>query len=432
MEIRRSGLVVAAACAAFAFTAVHASEIATITPDQVGLSGERLTRLEKAMQAEIDAGRKAGIITLIARNGRIAHLKAYGKADIAANRPMRTDSVVRLYSMTKPITSVALLMLYEEGKFQLGDPLDQYLPAFQNVKVVKSTDDKGQMQLEDPKRKITIHDVFRHTAGFVYGFGPTPLDKAYQQAGIDLGKLPSLNDFVTKLATQPLLYHPGERWVYSVAHDVQAALVEKLSGMPFDQFVRTRILEPLGMKDTGFGVPASLASRYTACYGPPEKGRLKEIEKADGTNPEGTGYARYTKIPFGGHSLSSTITDYLRFSQMLLNGGELDGVRLLGRKTVELMTSDNLPPGVEDIGPGGRYGLGVGYNKSPAESGNLGSRGQFGWGGAATTWVTIDPQEKMVGIVFTQYMPYDQAFLNKFQTLAYQALVDPRPSAPSP
>ena len=269
MNIRRSGLVVAVACAAFGFTAAHASEIALVTPDQVGLSSERLSRLDRAMQAEIDAGRKAGIITLIARNGRIAQLKAYGKADLAANRPMRTDSVVRLYSMTKPITSVALLMLYEEGKFQLSDPLEQHLPAFKNVKVAKNAaDDSAPLQLEDPKRKITIHDVSRHTAGFVYGWGPTRVDKGYKDAGIDFIKLASLNDFVTKLATQPLLYHPGERWVYSVSHDVQAALVEKLSGMRFDQFVRARILEPLGMKETAFGVPPAMLPRYTACYGP--------------------------------------------------------------------------------------------------------------------------------------------------------------------
>ena len=234
-------------------------------PADVGLSAERLARLDAAMQTEVDAGRKAGIVTLIARRGRVAHLKAYGMAERESNTPMRTDSVFRLYSMTKPITSVALLMLYEEGKFQLSDPLEDYIPAFKDVQVLAGTDGE-RLRLEPPRRKPTIHDVFRHTAGFSYGFNPqAPIDRAYAENGINFDTATSLKQLVAEnLPKAPLLYHPGDQWVYSVAHDVQAYLVEHFSGLPFDEFCRERIFEPLGMSDATFGVPKSVAARYTA------------------------------------------------------------------------------------------------------------------------------------------------------------------------
>jgi CubicO group peptidase (beta-lactamase class C family) len=400
---------------------LDAQDPQTVAPESVGLSSERLARIDKAMQEDIDQKKTGGIVILIARHGSIAYHKAFGMADIESGKKMQTDSLFRLYSMTKPVTSVALLSLYEEGKFQLNDPLEKYIPAFKGVKVFVNTDEKGRTILEEPRRKITIQDVFRHTAGFSYGFGDTPVDKAYQQAGIDFEKMDSLKELVDKLATCPLLYQPGERWVYSLAHDVQAYLVEYFSGMRFDKYVQSRITQPLGMKDAVFGIPKEYVGRYTTNYGPKKEGGIQPIDK-----PANSGYARFTDHPFGGLSLSSTTMDYYRFAQMLLNRGKLDNVRILGRKTVELMTANNLPPQIPDIGMGGGtgYGLGVSSLISPALAANLGSPGNFGWGGAATTHVIIDPKEDMVALYFTQFMPSDMSVIGRFQTLVYQALVD--------
>ena len=403
-------------------SSVTAQKRQAADPETLGLSSERLARIDKAMQEDIDQKKTGGIIVLIARHGTIAYHKAFGMADIESGKKMKTDSLFRLYSMTKPVTSVALLTLFEEGKFQLTDPLEKYIPAFKDVKVFVKADDKGGMVLEEPRRKITIQDVFRHTAGFAYGFGNTPVDKAYQQAGLDFAKLDSLKELVDKLAKLPLLYQPGERWEYSLAHDVQAYLVEYFSGMPFDKYVQSKILKPLGMKDASFGISKESIARYTTNYGPKkEGGGIEPIDK-----PESSSYARFKDHPFGGLSLSSTTTDYFRFAQMLLNKGKLDNARILGRKTVELMTANNLPPQIKDIGmsPGTGYGLGVSSLISPAMTGNIGSQGNFGWGGAATTHVIIDPKEDIVALYFTQLMGGDMSIIGRFQTLVYQALID--------
>jgi CubicO group peptidase (beta-lactamase class C family) len=397
---------------------VNASDTAVVSPESVGLSSDRLARLTRTLQDEVQQKHKAGVVALVARNGKTAYLQAEGMADLAAGRKMQTDSYFRLYSMTKPVTSVALLMLYEEGKFQLSDPLDKYLPAFANVKVYM-----GEGKLAETRRKITVHDVFRHTAGFSYGFTPDPVDEIYRKGGLDPDKLTSLQELTDKLATMPLMYQPGERWVYSMSHDVQARLVEVLSGMKYNEFVLKRITGPLGMKDTFFGIPADRAGRFANTYGPDDKGALQLVASSEkGSAVPVSDYKRYTDKPFGGHSLSATITDYARFAQMLVNGGELDGVRILGRKTVELMTSDHLPAGVAGPSPGMRYGLGVWVLASPAESGNLGSSGQFGWSGAATTHAVMDSKEKLVAILCAQHMPIDFTFMERFETLVYQSL----------
>jgi len=362
---------------------------------------------------------KAGVVVLLWRHGRVAFEKAYGVADLASRAPMRTDAIFRLFSMTKPITSVALLTLYEQGKFQLTDPLEMYVPAFKDVKVFAGLDADGHMILKAPTRKITIQDVMRHTAGFTYGyFGDTPVDRAYREAGLDYLKLDSVKELTEKLARMPLLYNPGERWEYSLAHDVQAYLVEYFSGMPFDVYCQRTLFGPLGMKDSAFGIPAGRAARYPTNYAPQPDGTLKPLYGSD------DGYQRAATHPFGGIGAAATPADYLRFARMLLNGGELDGVRVLGRKTVELMTSDNLPhdnPGWQE---GIRYGLGVSVLTQPAQAGNLGSVGMYGWSGYATTWVNVDPKEDLIALLFTQYTPRDAHFTNEFQTLVYQALVN--------
>lgn len=407
---------------------IPAQEMKVVAPEKVGLSSERLARLDKAMQEEIDQKRKAGIVVLIARHGSIAHFKAYGMADIESGVKMRTDHIFRLFSQTKPITSVALLMLYEEGKFQLTDPLEKYIPAFKGVKVFAGLDAQGKMILEEPKRKITIQDVFRHTAGFSYGMGDTPVDKAYQQADIRTSSktIGSLKELIDKLATMPLLYQPGERWVYSFAHDVQAYLVEYFSGMRFDDFVHEKIFKPLDMKNAVFGIPKDYVARFATIYGPGESGILKARENPAENDKAWRRNLSSAPSGSGGGGISCAAMDYLLFSQMLLNGGKLDNVRILGKKTVELMTSNNLPPQIPDIGrsAGTGYGLGVSVLLNPAMSGNLGSSGQFGWGGAASTMVNIDPTEGMILLFFTQYMPSDRNIGNRFQTLAYQAIVD--------
>jgi CubicO group peptidase (beta-lactamase class C family) len=385
-----------------------ADELEQAAPESVGLSTARLQRIDVAMQAEIDTGRKAGGAVLIARHGKIAYLKAFGHAELEGETPLRTDAYFRVYSMTKPVVSVALLMLYEEGKFQLTDPLAEYVPAMKDVLVNVGIDTLGSAVLEPPKRPITIQDVFRHTAGL----------EAQQR--VVYGRLDSVRELVEdKLPAMPLRHHPGERWVYSCAHDVQAYLVERFSGMSIDAFLKERIFQPLVMDGSFYGEPPNDGPRCTVIYEQDEDGRLKEV-----VAPLGYSHEHFGEHPFGGAGLTMTLMDYARFSQMLLNGGELDGTRILGRKTVELMTANHLPSGMETLFPGFGYGLGVGVCVSPAESGNLGSVGGFGWGGAATTWVIIDPKEDLVALVFAQHMPSDSDFTSRFTTLVYQAIVD--------
>jgi CubicO group peptidase (beta-lactamase class C family) len=387
-------------------------------PPVSGFSPERLQRIDRFMQRQVSEKHKAGVVVLLWRHGHVAFEKAYGVADLASGAPLRTDAIFRLFSMTKPITSVALLTLFEQGKFQLTDPLEMYVPAFKNVKVFAGLDADGHMILREPTRKITIQDVMRHTAGFTYGyFGDTPVDRAYRAAGIDYQKLDSVKELTEKLAQMPLLFNPGERWEYSYAHDVQAYLVEYFSGMPFDVYCQKTIFGPLAMKDSAFGIPSGRAARYPTNYAPQPDGTLKPLYGSD------DGYERATAHPFGGIGAAATPADYLRFARMLLNGGELDGARILGRKTVELMTSDNLPKDTPTWQEGIRYGLGVSVLTQPAQAGNLGTVGQYGWSGYATTWVDVDPKEDLIALLFAQYMPRDVHFTDEFQTLVYQALV---------
>jgi CubicO group peptidase (beta-lactamase class C family) len=396
-------------------------------PAEVGLSPERLATLDAAMQQRVDGDDKAGIVVLVAKDGKVVHHKAFGLADIETREPMRTDSIVRLHTMTKPITSVALLTLYEQGKFQLSDPLDKYIPAMANLRVFTGVDAAGNLTTEPPRRKPTIHDVFRHTGGFSYGTGASPVDRVYQRLGIDNARAASLREMVTeKLPQAPLAYQPGDQWVYSVSHDIQAYLVEYFSGMPFDEYLEGAVFGPLEMKDTFFGLSHERAA-LTSVYGPDGNGALKRIEDRQGRRAAGDtdSYARFANVPFGGTGLSSTAMDYARFGQMLVNGGALDGVRILGRKTVELMASNHLPPAIGQLSgrnAGSGYGLGVIVVVDPPLSGNLGSAGQFGWAGAATTWVIMDPKERMVSVLLAQHLPIDFSFAYTWQTLVYQTL----------
>jgi CubicO group peptidase (beta-lactamase class C family) len=397
----------------------------TVSPASAELSSAGLARLDAAMERHVRERRIPGAVVLVARNGGIVHLRSYGVADRPSARPMRNDDLFRIYSMTKPVVSVALLMLYEEGRFQLADPLERYIPEFKGLMVHAGMDAAGSPRLEPPRRKPTIQDALRHTLGMGAGGGPAPVAQLYREHRIWVTTMDSLAQQMQLLGKVPLLYHPGEQWVYGYGHDVQARLVEHFSGLPIDQFLRQRIFAPLGMTDTGYGVAADQRGRIATLHDVPEG---TPANPAVDMRP--STYERFAQHPFGTLGLWSTAADYARFSQMLLNGGELGGVRILGRKTVELMSTNHLPPNISQGGqpgtmePGEGYGLGVSVTLDPAAAGNLGSVGAFGWSGAATTWFTIDPAEKLVAILMAQQYPYDARLLSEFQTLVYQAIAE--------
>jgi len=387
-----------------------------------GMSPERLERLDNHFHRYVDDGLIAGVVTHIVRRGQVVHQDAYGMADIAARRPMSQDTYFYLYSMTKPVTSVALLILYEEGRFQLDDPLADYLPEMADLKLYVGEGEDGNMILRDPERQPTIQDVFRHTAGFLYGGnGNRGIDRAYAEAALMNGTLAELT---RKLGRIPLAYEPGTQWVYSVSHDVQARLVEVLSGMSFDEFAQQRIFDPLGMTETVFGRPDALKDRFAVIYGRSERGQLQPTGALDQPGA--------ASRVLGGLSLSSTAGDYARFAEMLVNSGELDGVRILSRKTVDLMDSNHLPPGVTRGAAGGGtaggegYGLGVRVVTDPAAAGNLTSVGTFGWSGAAGTHFFVDREEELTAVFMIQSMggAGGPGMTDEFETLVYQAIVD--------
>ncbi len=405
--------------AAFGSMTLAAADLPTATPESVGMSAARLSRLDAVVQSDITAGRLPGVVVAVARRGKVVYQKAFGVANLATREPMRTDAVFRLYSMTKPIASVGLLTLYEQGKFRLTEPLDRYLPQFANMKVYKGVDTSGTPVLAAPSRKPTIQDAFRHTLGLASGLGQSPVDALYRQAGLSMGQLDSVAQEMDKLATVPLLYDPGERWVYGLGHDVQARLIEIFSGMSYADYLQRTLFGPLGMRDTVFGVPAALKPRFPLVYSPRPDGTLAP-DTADA-------YARYTNHHFGTLSLSGTAPDYLRFGQMLLNGGELDGVRILGTKTVDLMRQNHLPPNIPSITPGSTatgWGLGVSVTMNVPALGRLNSVGSYGWSGAATTTFSVDPEEQLTYVILAQLMPNDSALMQRVETLIYQAIVD--------
>ena len=411
-------ILLTAILAAVATAGLSSKDLPRAKPEDVGLSSERLARMTKAIHAYVDAGRTPGVVTLIARHGKVVHLDAYGKADLASGRATRADDIFRMYSMTKPITSVALLMLFEEGKFQLTDPLSKFFPAFADVKVLTGIDADGGMMLDAPRRPITIQDVFRHTAGFTYGFfGGSPVDKMYQDANV-FGT--DLNGLMDKLAKLPLLYQPGERWVYSVAHDVQAALVEKLSGQNFDDFVRQRIFTPLGMTDSMFKIPADKKARVPGLY---SLGTRRQARR--GQQP-----ARGRQLRRPGVRRLQHLHDRGRLRALRADAPQQGPVeRRAAAQPEDGGVDGDQPPATggarrgRRLGPGTGYGLGVSVLMNPAERGNIGSAGEFGWSGAASTHVLIDPKEDLVAIYCTQLMGGDFALRAEFATLLYQSIV---------
>jgi CubicO group peptidase (beta-lactamase class C family) len=387
------------------------------TPAKEGFSPERLGRLHQRFDQMMKEGKKAGAVTLVARNGRLVDWKAYGYRDVSQKLPMERDSICRIWSMTKVVTSVAAMMLVEEGKMSLSDPIHQYIPDLKDLKVLAGGT-ADQPRLADSARPVTVKHLLTHTSGLTYGWGDHPVAVLYSRRKIF--ENPSLRDFIVKVASLPLLAQPGEKYNYGINTDVLGYLVQVVSGMPFDQFVHTRILAPLKMNDTFFEPPPEKLGRVAKTYTVKE-GKLVENPPDDlvGKLPPG--------VPYGGMSLYSTIGDYARFGQMLLNGGQLDGARLLGRKTVELMTVNHLNNlATTHIGGTGAYGFGLGGSvRVDLAKGNIpGSLDQFGWDGAASTYFRMDPKEGLLSLVFFQYMPYDASALELFSTLVYQAIID--------
>jgi CubicO group peptidase (beta-lactamase class C family) len=390
-------------------------------PETVGLSSSRLARIGQAMQKYVDGEKLAGTLTLVARHGKIAYFEPLGLMDVEAQKPMERDTIFRIYSMSKPITSVAVMMLYEEGKFLLTDPIHKFIPAFADVRVL--TQMPTGIDLVPPQRAITIHDLLTHTAGLAYGLEESYIDQLYQQAVWDpLQRDPeaTLAKEVEAIATVPLAYHPGQGWRYSLATFVLGYLVQVVSGMPFDAYLREQIFGPLGMSDTGFYVPPDKIDRLATLYSPSkEEGGLQVVDGGFRVTEPGA-------IPAGGEGLVSTAADYVRFAQMLLNGGALGDVRLLSRKSVELMTMNHLPAGVHPFdNRSSGMGLGVGVVIDLAQSRILGSVGTYGWSGAASTDFWVDPQEDLVGVFMTQLIPSGTYPLHpEVRVAVYQALVD--------
>ncbi len=405
-------------------------------PEDVGMSSERLARIHTAMQRYVDKGLVAGVTTLVARRGRVVYQDSVGFRDVENKTPMTPDTIFRIASMTKPIASVALMTLYEEGHFLLGDPIAKFLPEFANMKVAQVASNEERTgtpyKLIPAARAITFKHVLTHTAGFANTYrGITQPELAKLRDARKPND--TIGDMVKRLAALPLNFHPGHAWEYGPATDVVGRLVEVISGQTLDEFQQKRMFEPLKMKDTHFYLPTSKLARFATLYQPDEKNGNK-IKLMEAANAE----SRFVKEPHvyfsGAGGLVSTVADYVRFHQMMLNGGELDGARILGRKTVELMTVNHigdLPVWLS--GPG--YGFGLGYSvvKDVGQAGITTSVGQYGWGGAYCTYFWVDPQEETIGVMMTQVIPYTHINIRQdFQVLVNQAIVDGGNSKPAP
>ena len=404
-------------------------------PEEAGFSSERLNRITQFFQSEVDQGTIPGAVLVVGRNGKMVYRQAVGYQDRENKSPMKVDSVFRIFSMTKPVTTVAVMMLAEEGKIDVMAPVAQYLPEFKDVKVgVESMDPAGgkpMLNLEAPVRPMTVQDLLRHTSGLVYGpFGNTLVHQEYNKANLfDPGQ--TLAEFVTKISKLPLAHQPGTVWEYGMSTDVLARIVEVVSGMPFDRFLAERITKPLRMADTAFYMEPAKLQRVAQLQIDPKTGKRPEFGNPDDLTKE------KVKWFSGGGGLLSTASDYSRFCQMLANGGELDGVRLLSPKTLAVMTSDQVPAQArrvgelqvtQDLNPfpeiGQSFGLGFAVRTDQGHSPVSGSVGDYFWAGAAGTYFWIDPQEKLYAVMMLQ-MPFVEAGPDRraLREIVYGALV---------
>ncbi|MFA5324199.1 MAG: serine hydrolase domain-containing protein [Smithella sp.] len=390
-------------------------------PEKVGMSTERLNRIKPLMQRYINENKLPGLITMVARRGKVVHFEKYGL--MAADKPMQLNAIFRIASMTKPVTSVAVMMLYEEGCFQLDDPVSDYIPEFKNLKVFSSIDKNG-INTVYPIRPMTIRDLLTHTSGLTGVGADTPVDSIYSTANLSEG---TLKDMIQKLSEIPLLYQPGTRWNYSRSTEVLGYLIEVISGKPLDVFFKEKIFIPLKMKDTDFYVPKEKIERVAAVYAPDDSVGIKVIIKPDTNN-----ISIPVRFLSGNGGLVSTATDYMIFSQMLLNRGEYNGVRLLSGKTVDLMTSNHLSneimPDDDFFGPllsGMGFGFGFAILQDNTKANIIGSEGSYWWSGSGNTYFYIDPKEELVLILMSQFVPnYYYPVFNQLRVLSYQAIVD--------
>lgn len=386
-----------------------------------GFSNARLQGINVLMDQYITQQKLAGTVTLVARNGEIVHLEAQGNRDREAQLPMTQDTIFRIYSMTKPITAVAAMTLWEQGKFHMNDPIEKYLPELANLQVYVSGSGEG-IVLEDAKTKVRIIDLFMHTAGFSYGFTGSEVDKMYRELLANSTASDS-QTMLQDLAKLPLNHQPGTQWHYGVNTDIIGFLVERLSGKKLGEYMQEVIFNPLNMTDTSFFVSPSKAARFAQVYGPGDKGQTVVVEQ----EPLGD-FMSDPAIHNGGGGLTSTINDYFVFAQMLLNGGEYNGQRILGRKTVEYLSTNHLPADMLPYGadaPGEGYALAMSVTVDESQVNFMSSTGNYGWGGAASTYFRIDPSEKMIMISMTQFLPMGfHPYHDDFRNVVYQALVD--------
>jgi len=409
----------------FSASSALADNLSWSTPESVGMSSERLDRIAPVLQGYVDDGELAGIVSMVARRGEVVHFEHYGTLDMNSGQEVAGDSIFRIYSMTKPITTLAVMLLYEEGLLQLTDPVEKYLPAFEDVRV---TGPGGA--LVAPSRPMTVQMLMTHTSGLTYGvFGDTLVDRLYRDA--EVMSAPDNTAFAQRLGSIPLQYQPGTRFHYSVATDVLGALVEAVSGQTLGDFMHERIFAPLEMHDTFFQVPADKLGRFGTnhIFNP----RSGQLEVSD--SPESSNFVNRRTFESGGGGLLSTAEDYMRFSQMLLNGGELGGERIIGSKTLEYMVQNHLPgifgdngehspnqlPGFTD---GTGFGLGFAVIEDQTAAGGVGSSGEYYWGGAAGTIFWLDPVEDLAGIVMIQHMNVQVPVRAAFKAITYGAIID--------
>ncbi|MCS5592944.1 MAG: beta-lactamase family protein [Porticoccaceae bacterium] len=412
------------------------AELKFSKPEYVGMSSERLAKIKPLMQRYVDEGEVAGIQTIIARKGKIVHFEQVGKLDLDTGTAIRKDSLFRIYSMTKPLATTAAMILYEEGKFLLDDPVEKYLPAFKDKKVLVDG------ALVDATHPFTIRELMSHTAGLTYGiFGNSPIDQQYRTAmfgegnnfnfrsiannNAPISQLKTLDDLVTAIGPIPLQYQPGTQWVYSLSVDILGAIIEKISGQSLEIFMAERLFNPLGMEDTFFEVPKAKLHRFGTLHTMGVTGELTVVDR-----PKTSDFVNNVSFPSAGGGLVSSAMDYLRYSQMMVNGGELNGVRILSPTTIDLMTRNQLSYDMQlkyDPRPGiaGTTGFGLGFGvKTHAPKTSSGSKGNFRWAGIGGTDFWCDPKENLTAIVLMQMIPYPQSVRAEFKNLTYQAITE--------
>ena len=422
-----AGLLLAGLAGGLSSNADSERNLAMATPADVGMSAEGLAKLKTEMRKYVDDGKLAGMTTVVARKGKIVHFDVYGKADLEKGTDLTKDSIFRIYSMSKPIAGVALMTQYEAGKFKLDDPVEKFIPEFKGMKVAASDGEDGKPVVEDADHPMTMRELMSHTGGLTYGFfSRSQVDTLYQEAGI-LGLGDSLETMVQKLSKIPLRQQPGSEWHYSVSVDVQGYLVEVFTGKPFDEALKELIFEPLGMKDTDFWVPPAKADRLTVLYVPGREGKLEPQAQAQ------SDYLNKPAFFSGGGGLASTAMDYMRFAQMLANGGELDGVRILKPETVELMHTNHLPDNIPQINPmignpGNTFGLDFAIVENPDGTidHELG-KSEYWWYGIGGTWFGINPVQDLIIVGMIQARGGGAARQARLDSkkLAYEAILDP-------